>query len=612
MNTISFISNNKMYTNNSNLAMSIDTKDRICSSFIDFSNPKVIDIDGAYFGSVIVINYSREMEALFLDKIASLDLDIQLSIFYDKKNSYEIIKELTYNIGNAGATIKTTSSNQQDVDVMGSKYQDAKYIRKQLQLGEENLYYLTIYIGCFANSVELLEASLQRVESVAISCGLNTIRSNFRQEQVIKSMLPFLYQDKDVERVSARNVLTTGLSSTYPFVSNELFDKRGILIGTNSFDKSLIVLDRFDSSKYKNPNMFVVGTSGSGKSYFVKLMINRNRFLNISQFVIDPDREYSKICKKLGGTLINFGANQTINIMDIRDVSLDLGESFLQNKISKLNIFFSMIFEGLTEDEKGVLEELLIKCYEKYGITCDNNSLLVDDDKSMLLGRKRFKGFEQMPTLKDVFELIKKEKSLKKYSNSLKPFVTGSMGYLSSRTNVDLNDRLIVVDIHDVSEAQMPIVMFIVTDYFWDIIQKNRNQRKILYLDEVWKMINKNEYTADFVYKLFKTIRKYGGAATAITQDVSDFFMLEDGKYGKGILNNASIKCIFQLEETDINVLEKAILMSEEEKYKIINMKRGTSIIHAGRNNLMVDVIASKNEHEYINTDIKDDSKEMC
>ena len=607
MNKISFISDNQPYTNSTNLALCINANDRICSSYINFESPRYVEIDGLYFGSLIVINYSREMEPIFLDKIASLDLDVQLSMYYDKKKSYEIIKELTYNIGNTGATMKTASNNQQDVDVMGSKYQDAKYIRKQLQLGEENLYYLTIYIGCFSNDIATLETSLQRIESVAISCGLNTIRASFREEQVLKSIMPFLNPDKDIERISARNVLTSGLASTYPFISNELFDRRGILVGTNSFDKSVIMLDRFDSINYKNPNMFVVGTSGSGKSYFIKLMINRNRFLNITQFVIDPDREYSKLCKKIGGTLVNFGASQTINIMDIRETSLDLGESFLRNKISKLNIFFSMLLGGINEEEKGELEELLIKCYGDFGITEDNSTLYCEDTKSMILGRKKYKSTENMPTLKDVYELVKKNKKLKKYTNVFKQYVTGSMAYLSGKTNVNLDSKVVVVDIHEISEAQMPIVMFIVTDYFWDVIQKDRNKKKILYLDEVWKMINKNEYTAEFVYKLFKTIRKYGGAATAITQDVSDFFMLEDGKYGKGILNNSSIKCIFQLEETDLNVLEKAILISDEEKYRLLNMKRGTAIVHAGRNNLMVDIVSSPKEHEYVNTDIKEE-----
>lgn len=243
------------------------------------------------------------------------------------------------------------------------------------------------------------------------------------------------------------------------------------------------------------------------------------------------------------------------------------------------------------------------------GINEDNNSLYEIDETSKILNKKRFKQSNEMPKLEDLYELLKKDKKLKKFATILKPYISGSMSYLNHDTNVKENNKLIVVDIHEVSEKEMPIVMFIITDFFWDLIKQDRSTKKILYLDEVWKMIQKNEYTADFVFKLFKTIRKYGGAATAITQDISDFFMLEEGKYGKGILNNSSIKCIFQLEETDINILEKVINLSEEERYRLINMPRGTSIIHAGRNTLMADIIASKKEHQYISTDREDIQK---
>ena len=332
-------------------------------------------------------------------------------------------------------------------------------------------------------------------------------------------------------------------------------------------------------------------------------MINRNRFLNIYQFVIDPDREYLKLCEKLGGSVIKFGAKQIINIFDIRETVLEEGESFLRNKISKLNIFFSLIFENISDEEKSLLEEKIIKCYAQKNITEDNESLYDIEEKS-ILSRKKFKSVEKMPTFLDLYNLLKLDKKLKKFAIILKPYISGSMKYLNNVTNVDVKNKLIVVDINEVSENEIPIVMFIITDFFWDIIKKDRTKQKILYLDEVWKMINKNEYTAEFVFKLFKTIRKYGGAATAITQDISDFFMLDDGKYGKGILNNSSIKTLFQLEENDLNILESVIRLSEEEKIRLINMPRGTAIIHAGRNALMVDVISSEKEHQFINTDL--------
>lgn len=577
--------------------------DKICSSFISFENPKCVEIDGIYYASLLVLHYAREMDGLFLNKILALDMDIQVSIFYEKLNAYDVIKELTYNIGNTGASLKTSNQNQQDIDIMGSAYQDAKYIRKQLQIGEEDIFYLTLYFGTYASSQEELERNLQRIESLAVGLGLTTIRGNYRQEQAFYAMLPLLENNKEIKKMTARNVLSNGLVSTYPFVSNELFDKNGILIGVNSFDKSLLMLDRFDTEKYKNANMFVVGTSGSGKSYFVKLMLNRNRFLDIQQFVIDPDREYLKLCEKLGGTILKFGTHQVINPMDIRETSLEEGESFLRNKLVKLNIFFSLLFEDLTEEEKSLLEEKILECYASKCIFEENESLYETDEKSKLLQKRRFKTPDKMPVLEDLYVLLKKDKKLKKYATILKPYISGSKNYLNHITNVNVENKLIVVDIHEMSEEELPIVMFIVTDFFWDKIKADRSKKKILYLDEVWKMIHKNESTADFVFKLFKTIRKYGGAATAITQDVSDFFLLEDGKYGKGILNNSSMKCMFQMEENDIHILGDVVQLSEEERYRLINMPRGRAIIHAGRNALMVDIISSPKEHQYSSTE---------
>lgn len=242
--------------------------DKVCSSYLDFNIPKYVDIDGIYYSSLLVINYAREMEALFLNKILSLDIDTQIAIYYEKKNTYEVIKELTYNIGNAGATIKTSGENQQDIEILGNTYNDARYIRKQLQVGEEELFYLTLYIGTYANSPEELERNIQRIESIALGNGLTTIRASYRQEQSLKAVMPILENNEQIKKMCARNVLSNGLVSTYPFVSNELYDKDGVLIGINSFDKSLMMLNRFDTSKYKNANMFVIGTSRFWKILF--------------------------------------------------------------------------------------------------------------------------------------------------------------------------------------------------------------------------------------------------------------------------------------------------------------------------------------------------------
>lgn len=371
-------------------------------------------------------------------------------------------------------------------------------------------------------------------------------------------------------------------------------------------NRSIVMVDRFDSNKYKNANMFIIGTSGSGKSYFTKLMVARNRYLNIDQYIIDPEREYTKLCKKLNGTIINFEENNIINVMEIRESNAFDENGYLQNKINKLNTFFLLIFPEITKEERSLLEEKIIECYLKKGITFDDNSLYIEEQNNKLISNKKFKSSEDMPILEDLFKSIKKEKRLNRVTTLLKPYISGSMKFLNGYTNIDLTNKFIVADIYNIEENNLAVIMYVITEIYWDKIRNSRNKKKIIYMDEVWRLIGSNSETANFVYKIFKTIRKYGGAATAITQDVNDFFSLEDGKYGRGILNNSSIKAIFQLEENDIQILKENINLSEEEVYKIQMAKRGECLLYAGSSHVLVKIEASAKEHEYISTDRKD------
>lgn len=597
----------KLLNSNSNEnAENYDFLHKIYLRKFDNTNPNFLKINDKYVSNLIVIDYDKEMEGVFLDKIISLEIDLQISIFYEKQSTSEVIKRITFNIGNTGAELKDSKNNQNDLEIMSTSYNDAKYIRRQLQIANEELYYLYIYISIYADSMDDLNDDIQKVESIASGIGLKTRKALFRQKEIFDATMPFLKNENTVKRYYKRNVLTSGLIGTYPFVSNELCDEKGVLIGINDFNKSLVMIDRFDSEKYKNSNMCIIGTSGSGKSYFAKLMIARNRYLNTLQYIIDPEGEYIKICDKLNGRVINFNDGKIINLMDIRENSVDNKTGYLQNKINKLNTFFMLCFPTLTQNERNLLEEKVIKSYEEKGITFDDETLYKIDKKSKFISEKRFKKTEDMPVLEDLYKLIEKDNNLKNLKILLMPYINGSMKFLNGYTNVELSNQFIVADIHNVEEKNLSAVMFIITDFFWDKIKTIKSQRKILYLDEVWRLIGSNEETANFVFKMFKTIRKYGGAATAITQDINDFFSLNDGRYGKGILNNSSIKTIFQLEENEINILKENLNLSEEEVLKIQNAKRGSCLLYAGSNHLYINIKASGKEHEYISTDVND------
>ncbi len=589
-----------------------DLRDCILPDVLDFSNPSYLLMDNMYYSGIIVTNYAAKQNIGWILPLFNVDFDVNVSMFYEKLNSTKVIRELTYYIGDIGGAIKTVSGNQQNIDVIKKSYEDAKYIRHQMQIEKEGLYNLCIYLWVFASNLEELKFNLSKLEGICYSIGLTTRKALFRQEQIFKAMLPICDNSKDLRESSARNVLTEGLISTYPFVSSEMYDIDGILIGENVQNGSLIVIDRFDSKKYKNPNMCVLGTSGAGKSFFVKLMLLRNRYLGISQFVIDPDGEYCKVCNKLKGIYIKLGNNNEnyINIMEIRENAFSDDEEvkgYLLDKIVKLKPFFALIFKNMLYEESILLEEKIVECYLKKGITFNDDSLYKENDDKLRVKRV-FKSHDEMPILEDLYKCLIEDERAKKLAIQLMPYISGSMSFFNHYTNVDLDNKLIVADISKLEKDALVISMYLIIEMFWDRIKQNRGEKKIIYIDEAWRLIGNsgNFETAEFVYKMFKSIRKFGGAATLITQDVSDFFSLDSGKYGKAIINNSSLKFILQLEEEDINILKDVISVSDEEVFKIKNFDRGYGLLLSNKNRVIAKIVSNKSEYNLITTDRKD------
>ena len=391
-------------------------------------------------------------------------------------------------------------------------------------------------------------------------------------------------------------ILTSGLIATYPFISSTIFDDEGIFIGTNIYNNSLVFIDRYNTNNYKNANICIFGTSGAGKSFYTKLLILRYKLLGIKQYIIDPEREYDKLCNKLKGTLIKIGPNSNtyINILDIRKESIEEGESgYLATKIGKLIGFFNLIFGELNEEEKALIEEKLIETYQSKNITFNDDNLYKNNE---------FKNSNDMPILEDLYKILGEDEKTKKFKTKLIPFVKGSMKFFNNYTNIELNNDLIIADVYDLGEENLKYGMYLFTDIFWDKIKENREEKKAIYLDEIWRLIGvtSNKEVASFIYKIFKTIRKYGGSGVAITQDISDIFSLEDGIYGKSILNNSSIKTFFALEEENIKILSEFAYLSEKEKVEIKSLKRGECLMFVGENHILTKIECSELETEIL------------
>ena len=578
----------------------ISDNDFLAPSYINLTNPKYIEIDNNYFSSILIINYFREQSDLLLKTLIDTNIDVNISIFYEKQDNYKTIRELTYHIGNVGADLKGNNQNRQDIDIASFTYNDAKYIRKELQINNEDLYFLYIYINTYSQEIKEVDNTLNKIEGILESKGLHTRRAFFRQEQAYRACMPLMENNKLLKEVSKRNVLTSGLVCTYPFISSAIFDDTGIFIGINIYNNSLIFIDRYNTQKYKNANMCIFGTSGAGKSFYTKLLILRYRLLGIEQYIIDPEREYNHLCENLNGTLLKIGpgSDTYINVFDIRKESIEDDEQgYLANKISKLIGFFNLIFGKINEEEKAILEEKLIELYNTKNITFDDKSLYKEKEKKMI-----FKESIDMPILQDFYDILDKDDRTKIFKIKLIPFIKGSLKFFNNYTNVELNNKLIVADVYELGEENLKYGMYLFTDLFWDKIKKDRKIKKAIYLDEIWRLIGvtSNKDVAGFIYKIFKTIRKYGGSGVAVTQDISDIFSLEDGIYGKSILNNSSIKTFFSLEEENIKILEKYTNLSEKEKIEIKSLKRGECLTFVGDEHILNKIYAADFEKEII------------
>lgn len=580
-------------------------KDYLAPSYINFSNPKYAEVDGIYYSTLIITNYSRENYDLLLKNIIDLNDNINISLYYEKQDNFKTIRDLTYHIGNIGSDLKIFGENRQDIDIASFTYNDAKYIRKEIQVNNEDIYFLNIYITAFSGEKKQLEYVLNKIEGLLESKNMQVKRAYFREELGFMSCFPLMENNKVIKKIANRNVLTSGLTGTYPFISSSLFDENGILVGTNIYNNSLVFIDRYNNENYKNANISIFGTSGAGKSFYTKLLILRYRLLGIEQYIIDPEREYLKMCENLNGTILKIGPNSGtyINVFDIREDSLeDTENGYLATKISKLIGFFNLIFGEINEEEKGILEEKIIELYNQKNINFDDKSLYKNDNKKINI-KPIFKESQDMPILEDFYNVLEKDDKTQKFNIKLLPFIKGSLKFFNNYTNIELNNKLILADVYELGEDNLKYGMYVFTELFWDKIKKNRKIKKAIYLDEIWRLIGitSNKEVASFIYKIFKTIRKYGGSAVAITQDISDLFSLENGIYGKSILNNSSIKNFFSMEEENIKILEKYSNISEREKIEIKSLKRGECLMLAGDNHLLTKIEAADFEKKIIN-----------
>ena len=591
------------------------TLDIPCTEFIapqilDMTHSKYVCVDGQYQSYLLVPSqgYKAQVAAGWLSLLINAGDGIDVDLFLSKQPKERMVQKLGQQLRINHSKIKEVSDTNTDYDNLDDAIRSGYFLKDGLAENED-FYYMNLLITITASSVEDLEWREREMKKLLLSHDISTTSCIFREEQAFLSSLPLVSLEKHLYERSKRNVLTRGAASCYPFVSFEMCDDNGILLGVNKFNNSLTIVDIFNSMVYKNANISILGTSGAGKTFLMQLMALRMRRKGIQVFIVAPlkGHEFYRACQNIGGEFIQISpaSKNCINVMEIRksdktaDELLDgvvIEKSALASKIQRLHIFFSLLIPDMTHEEKQLLDDALIKTYEEKGITHDNDSLISPENPEE---------YRKMPVLGDLYETLATDKQTKRLANILNRLVNGSASTFSQQTNVNLENKYTVLDISELSGDLLPVGMFVALDYVWDKAKENRTVEKAIYIDECWQLIGGtgNHLAAEFVLEIFKIIRGYGGSAVCATQDLNDFFALDDGKYGKGIINNCKTKIVLNLEDEEAQRVQSILRLSEAELMEITHFERGNGLISTNNNNISVEFKCSELEKNLITTD---------
>ena len=578
---------------------------------IDLSHATYMVMDGLYYTYLYIKSdgYPSKVMAGWMSGLVNAGEGIDVDIFFEKQPRSSTLDKVSTKIRLNKVKMKTTSDTSGDYEELRDAIYSGYFIKEAISTNNEDLFYMSIIISINDKTLNGLKWKKHQVQDLLKAQDLVTREAIFTEEEAFKSVIPLLKLDKDIYRKSKRNVLTSSAASTYLFTAFEMCDDNGVLLGVNQHNSSLCIIDIFNSKIYKNANMTIIGTSGAGKTFTEQLMALRMRMRGIQCFIIAPlkGHEFRRACINIGGTYIKIsaGSPHCINIMEIRPHEVNSDEliegegvieeeSMLAQKMQQLSTFFSLLVPDMTNEEEQLLDEAIIDTYSLKGITNDNETLYKKDGT-----------LKDMPVLGDLYEILNRNDLTKRLAIIISRFVTGSAQSFNQQTNVNLDNKYIVMDISDLKGKLLPVGMFIALDYCWDKIKEDRTKKKAIFIDETWMLIgaSSNKYAAEFVLEVFKIIRGYGGAAIAATQDLSDFFALEDGKYGRGIVNNSKTKIILNLEPDEAEAVKDCMKLSRTEIRSILQFERGQALIATNNNKVPVIVKPSETEKALITTD---------
>ena len=586
----------------------------ICPRGIDFTHSNYVIMDGIYTTWLYVKSngYSGIVYSGWFDRFTNFGKGVTVNFYAVKKNRYTAINRVGRTVRLKHVESREMAGGTDEQEGAMNAADNADFIRHAMRDYNEDLYDCITLITIQGETEKEMFERRNRIKKVLLSKDCFTDDCMFHTEAALKMSLPLLDINDNIMDKGRRNFLTSSLASTYMYTAYKILENDGIVLGINIDGDSLFVPNPFNSKKYSNANMIVLGTSGKGKTFFLMNLAYSIRISGKQVFVVLPEkgREWKRLTAAIGGTYIELapGSKDCINIMAIRPArELDYSQledmdeeddttSLLVKKIHQIITFIqlNMNKDDMTDPEEAQISTVLTRLYNNFGITGDNDSIWADKDRNIL---------KKMPVIEDFYDAAKEDDILKnRIAVILDSYVHGDGRSMNAQTNVDLNNKFVVISVSKAGKKKLAPFAFLAIDCCYDTIKADRSENCALIMDEVWKMMI-NKYASEYVMEIYKIIRGYGGSAVAATQELED---LNKSENGAGVINNAKLKFIFGMEKKQAENLKDILDITDDDIKSLTKQDRGQALFFANGDKVRISVKAPHEWMKYFTTDAKE------
>ncbi|MEV6831263.1 DUF87 domain-containing protein [Amycolatopsis sp. NPDC051102] len=554
--------------------------------------PRALEVGGEWVASFAVTGYPREVHPGWLQPLLTYPGRVDVSLHIEPIDPVTAANRLKKQLSKLESGRRHTSDKGRLIDPqVEAATEDAYDLSARVARGEGKLYRLGLYLTVHAATEEALGDEVASIRSLAASLLLDCKPTTYRSLQGWITSLPM-----GLDLVGMRRTFdTSALSAAFPFTSPDLPPPdptsvgapSGVLYGFNVGSQGLVHHDRF---VLDNHNSVILGRSGAGKSYLVKLELLRSLYRGIEIHVIDPEDEYARLAAAVGGTYVHLGAEHVrLNPLDLPIHTRPDGrrtaprDALIRRSLFLHTVISVLLGNELASAERAALDRAIMATYQHVGITSDPRTWT-----------------RPAPLLADLAKALTEidDPAGAELAARLHPYITGAFsGLFSGPTTTRPQGHLVVFSLRDLADELKPIGTLLTLDAVWRQVSNPAIRKpRLVVVDEAW-LLMKEPAGAEFLFRMAKASRKHWAGLTVATQDTADVL---GSDLGKAVVANAATQILLRQASQTIDEITRAFDLSMGERQFLLSADRGQGLLSTGTQRVAFQSIASPVEHHLV------------